>query len=68
MQGGSATDFYMAMSAQSCWITVDNIAVYITRHDDGIQVDLYPLGEEDTEPPLDYASVDYDYETRIRPE
>jgi len=30
----------------SCWITVGNISVYIKKGDDGVSVDLYPLGDE----------------------
>ena len=33
----------------SAWITVGNISVYIRKSDEGVSVDLFPLGDEMTE-------------------
>ena len=43
----SSTEY--SLVEQSVWITVDNISVYVRRTDEGVVVDLYPLGEEATE-------------------
>lgn len=40
------TDFILEEDATSCWITIDNISVYVRRTDEGVAVDLYPLGQE----------------------
>lgn len=44
-----SVDYVMAEGAedQRLWIGVDNISVYIRRNDEGVSVDLYPLGAED---------------------
>lgn len=34
------------LDGPSCWIEVDNIAVYIVRADEGVIVRLYPNGDE----------------------
>lgn len=39
-------DYKMAKDIKSLWIEVDNISVHIVRTDEGIVVDLYPLGCE----------------------
>ena len=43
------TDYILEPSATSCWITVDNISVYIVRTDEGVSVDLFPRGREGDE-------------------
>ena len=35
-------DFILKEEAQSVWITVNNISVYVRRTDEGVAVDLYP--------------------------
>jgi hypothetical protein len=40
------SDYTLHPDAQSCWVTVDNVAVYIKRTDEGVVVDLYPNGYE----------------------
>ena len=35
------------LNANSCWITVGCLAVYIQRMDDGVAVDICPQGHED---------------------
>ena len=30
----------------SCWVTVNNVSVYIQRTDEGVAVDLWPVGLE----------------------
>tara|TARA_B100000131_G_C17574164_1_gene392266 strand:- start:188 stop:379 length:192 start_codon:yes stop_codon:yes gene_type:complete len=37
--------------SDSAWITVGNISVYIKKTDEGVSVDLFPLGEEMAESP-----------------
>lgn len=34
---------------ESCWITVENLSVYIRAGDEGVSISLYPLGKEDGE-------------------
>ena len=43
------SDFTLKTEARSCWITVDNISVYIVRTDEGVSVDLFPKGREGDE-------------------
>jgi hypothetical protein len=40
------TDYELRPHCDSIWITVNNISVYIKRNDEGVSVDLYPLGLE----------------------
>lgn len=40
------TDYRLEDDQQSCWISVGNISVYVRRTDEGVAVDLYPLGQE----------------------
>ena len=40
------SDYVLKEEHTSVWITVDNISVYVRRTDEGVAVDLYPLGEE----------------------
>lgn len=44
-----AADYALSKDHQSCWITVDNIAVYVARQDEGVSVSLYPKGVADAE-------------------
>lgn len=39
-------DYAMHESATSCWITVNNISVYIVRTDEGVVVDLHKANGE----------------------
>lgn len=39
-------DFVLRDEAQSIWITIGNISVYVRRTDEGVAVDLYPKGYE----------------------
>ena len=34
----------------SCWITVKNLSIYLNETDEGVIVDIYPLGHEADEP------------------
>ena len=45
--GDSDTDYVLNEDYTSCWITVNNVSVYIQRTDEGVAVDLWPLGMED---------------------
>jgi len=40
------TDYTLDPDATSCWVTVDNLSVYIIRTDEGVVVDIYPKGGE----------------------
>ena len=44
------TDYELNEDFKSCWITVNNISVYILRTGDDVSVDLLPLGKEDKPP------------------
>lgn len=64
-------DYTLHPEATSCWITVDNISVYIVRTDEGVVVDLYPKGREAEDPALagtyaffTEAEDDYEHEDR----
>ena len=48
------TDYELNEGHQSCWITVNNISVYIHRTDEGVAVNLYPVARE-TE--VDHQSI-----------
>ncbi len=43
---GEENDYILEEGAPSCWISVDNISVYVRRTDEGVAVDLYPIGLE----------------------
>ena len=43
------TDYTLHPDATSCWITVDNISVYIVRTGKVVSVDLFPKGREGDE-------------------
>ena len=44
------TDYELNKDFKSCWITVNNISIYVSREDDGVSVDLLPFGKEDKLP------------------
>lgn len=37
------------MTGDTVWLSVGNLSVYVRKHDDGVSVDLFPLGKEDEE-------------------
>jgi len=39
----------LVLAKDSCWITVNNLSVYVMKTDEGVSVDIYPLGAEDGE-------------------
>lgn len=43
-------DYVLNPEDAFCWITVGNISVYLKRTDEGVVVDLYPKGDEFSEP------------------
>jgi len=45
-----STDYELNEDYKSCWITVNNISVYVLRTSDGVSVDLLPHGKEDKPP------------------
>lgn len=49
-------DYVLDPRAKTCWITVDNISVHITRHSGEMTVSLYPLYDEMNDP-IDVATA-----------
>lgn len=45
----SKTEYSLKPTHSFVWITVDNISVYLRRHDDNVSVDLYPVGQENSD-------------------
>ena len=45
----SETEYSLKPTQNTVWITVDNISIYLRRHDDNVSVDFYPLGREDSD-------------------
>lgn len=43
------SDYSLDDEATSVWITVGNLSVYIMRTDEGVAVDILPLGNEGAE-------------------
>jgi hypothetical protein len=41
------TDYKLQEGNTSCWVSVNNVSIYIQRTDEGVAVDLWPLGLED---------------------
>lgn len=39
-------DYTLKKGERSCWITVDNLSIYIIRTDEGILVEIYRKGHE----------------------
>jgi hypothetical protein len=37
------------LKGRSCWIKVENVAIYIRRTDEAVLVELYPNGDEGTD-------------------
>lgn len=42
----SETDYVLNDDYSSCWVTVNNISVYIQKTDEGVAVDMWPKGLE----------------------
>ncbi len=62
----SGTEYLVNPGHSSVWITIDNISVYLRRHDWGVCIDLYPIKQEDTDS-LASTWLTFD-EARIEPE
>lgn len=45
----SSDEYELNADTRSAWVQVDNITVYVRRDDEGVSVDLYPVGQEDAE-------------------
>jgi|VirMetMinimDraft_7_1064189.scaffolds.fasta_scaffold00786_7 hypothetical protein len=43
-------DFVLKKEAQSVWVTIDNLSLYVRRTDEGVAVDIYPVGMEMEDP------------------
>jgi len=43
------TEYLVNPGHSSVWITIDNISVYLRRHDWGVCIDLYPIEQEDAD-------------------
>jgi len=50
-------DYTLKFSDHSCWITVDNLSVYVVRTDKGVAIEVLPRWRENDEP-LGALSVD----------
>lgn len=47
------------LTGKSCWVTVENVSVWIRKTDEGVLVEMYPhLGE--MMPPIMSSYVSYD--------
>lgn len=53
------TDYKLHPQANSCWILVGNISVYVIRKESGVEVELYPRNHEDRHE-LDWAHASFD--------
>ena len=42
-------DYTLKEGQISCWITVDNLSVYVVRTDEGVVVDIFPRWREEDE-------------------
>lgn len=42
----NGTDYVLIEDAPSCWVTVDNISVYVRRCEEGVEVSLFPSKHE----------------------
>lgn len=49
LKPASSTEYVLDEKAPAAWVQVDNISVYVRRNDEGVSVDLYPVGHEDAE-------------------
>jgi len=57
------SDYVLKPGEDSCWITVNNISIYIYRDDeyDLVRVELYPLGCESLgNEPFDFAYASFE--------
>ena len=43
-------DYTLKAGETSCWITVDDLSVYVVRTDEGVVVDIFPRWEEAEDP------------------
>jgi hypothetical protein len=49
LQQTAETEYVLNPQYSSCWISVQNISVYLCCTDDGVSIDLYPLNNETEE-------------------
>ena len=50
LQHKEENDYVLKDGVISCWITVDNLSVYVHRADEGVVADIFAHGSEMTEP------------------
>lgn len=43
----SSDEYELTEGSLSAWVQVENISVYVRRNDEGVSVDLFPVGQED---------------------
>lgn len=55
----SDSDYNLIDGAQSCWITVNDVSVWVRRTDEGVEVQLFPHHLE-SHPPVDMAFVSHE--------
>ena len=53
-----SNDYLMDPNAESAWITVNNVSIYVRQTDESVTVSLFPKGRED-DSPLDVAHTNY---------
>ena len=61
----SESDYELKEDHQSCWITVDNISVYVRRCDEGVSVSLYPHFLENNDSLTETSATFADAEAEI---
>ena len=53
------TDYELSKDYSSCWITVDDVSVWVRRTEEGVEVQLFPHKME-AHPPVDVAFLSHD--------
>lgn len=59
LKNNGGSDYTLKPGQPSCWITVDNISVYIVRGDAGVHISTFPL-EKEMEPELGVMTTYFD--------
>ena len=47
LSGIGASDYELVDGHASCWITINNVSVYVRNTGEGVSVSLHPVGRED---------------------
>ena len=59
------SDYRLDENAKSCWITVNDVSVWVRRTEEGVEVQLFPAHRE-MQPPLDMAFVSHEDAAAIK--